>query len=165
MLLERGWLHTEAIWTNELPFVHGSQHEPYCALLSAEGEVLFKSPALPKRVNVDQFVYSHDLMEQIEQPIAAEVERRRKGPQDASPALRGAYELFGKGQVARAFAALAELGGGEAAARARGDFERRLGRRLDQAAWLVDHGELGAAEEMLGPYQDSLPPSRSSRRA
>lgn len=156
LLLQKGWLHTEAMWTSERPFIHGSFQEPCCVLLSAEGEVIFKSPPLGKKVDSTELVYSNQLMDEIEAAIAAEVERRRKGPSGATAALRSAYEDFSQLRIGRAFAALVELGDGEAAARARADLERRVARRLSQAEWLVAHGAIGAAEERLNPLQDQL---------
>ena len=156
LLLQKGWLNTEAMWSNELPFIHGSPQQPYCVLLSAEGEVIFKSPPVAGSGDATRLVYSNQLMEEIGAAIAVEVARRRKGPPDASAAVRDAYGDFSKGQVQRAFATMTALGGDEAAARARGDFERRLARRIGQAEWLAEHGEVAAAEELIDPMKDPL---------
>ena len=153
LLLQKGWLHTEAMWTNDVPFVHGSPKQPCCVLLSADGEVIYKSPPLGKDVDASELVYSNQVMEDLEAAIATEVERRRSGPPSAPAALRGVYEEFSKLRIGKALAA---LGDGEASAGARAEFERRIALRLGQAAWLVDHGAIVAAEEMLEPLQGQL---------
>src|SRR5262245_30954137 len=102
LLLEKGWLGTPAVWTNERPFVHG-ESDPRCVLLSCEGAVILKSPPLG---NEYSRTYSNQFLEEVGAAVETEVERRHGFLPDSPATVRKACDDFAAGKLARALASV-----------------------------------------------------------
>lgn len=156
LLLDKGWLGTRAVWTTERPFAHGEQ-DPCCVLLSCEGAVILKSPALGRHYDR---TYSNQFLDEVDAAVVAEIESRYGLLPGSPPAVRKACDEFAAGKLARALASVRALGGSEpAAAHALATFERLLDRRIGQAEFLVGRGRVGEAESVLDPLAGALEPA------
>jgi len=146
--LEKKWLGTGAMWTTERPLNVGLRGIPNFALLDSSGAVILKG-------------YSSKLHSQIEDLIAAEVKAASKGPADLPRSLRKAHKSFHKGDLAKGIAEaekVAAKGGDDAAAATAyaEELRERAGGKIDRARWMVDHGFVLEADELVDDLAKGL---------
>jgi hypothetical protein len=94
--LKKNWLGTPAMWTTERPFDTGARGIPNCALLSNEGEVLFKGHPISMKKKIDE-------------EIKTQLTAIKKGPKEAPKSVKKAWVDFGKSKYAAALKALAKV--------------------------------------------------------
>ena len=144
-ILNQKWMSSDAMWTNERPMDSGVRGLPSYVLLGANGEVLEKG---------------NHMGSSTEELIEAEIDKAKKGPEDASKDIQKAWKEFGKGKVAKAFDQLdkaaedAELA--EEAQATRAEFDRRVNARVAAAKWRIDNGFFAAAEDLLDDLDGEL---------
>jgi hypothetical protein len=165
--LERKWFGGRALWTRERPVRNTSSGLPSFVLLDVEGRQILDGSSIR-------------LASQMEEAIAAEVQKVRRGPDDVPKDLRDAARDLLRGKFGAAAAEAeklvqkaddAELAEGAravqaaAASRARAASER-IGRLIDEGSYLraaellkdfekaVDGSD--ALEELVAPLQDRL---------
>ena len=146
--LEKKWLGTHAMWTTERPLNVGLRGIPNFALLDSSGEVILKG-------------YSTKLHSQIEELVAAEVKAASKGPKDLPKSLKKAYKAFHKGDLAKGIAEaekVAAKGGddADAATALAADLRERASGKVDRVQWMVDHGFVIEADDLLGDLKKGL---------
>lgn len=153
LALNQKWLGGRALWTTELPCRTGIQGAlPQFVLLSNEGVVLLKGTT--ERFELG---YRDDLVEEIEDILRKEVERRRRGPADHPADLARAWEAFAEGRIEEAGELARSLTDGvqgdessmAAATETLAVFRARIERRLQRTAWQIENGYLLQAEEEL----------------
>jgi hypothetical protein len=131
--LEKKWLGTHAMWTTERPLNVGLRGIPNFALLDSSGEVILKG-------------YSTKLHSQIEELVAAEEK---------------AYKAFHKGDLAKGIAEadkVAAKGGddADAATAFAAELRERASGKVDRVQWMVDHGFVIEAGDLLGDLKKGL---------
>lgn len=143
----RGWMETPVLWTGEAPFRPASRGLPAFVLLSAEGEVVLSGNSI-------------DQSRELEQAVAEEVERARRGPDGVSRAVRRLYADFAEGRYAAAVqGAERALESERDAAPARAALEHfglRLDRLQARAERLVAAGCYLDAEALLRRLQEGV---------
>ena len=87
--LEKKWLGTRAMWTQEPPFETGLSYIPAAVLLSSSGEVL----------HVGNPIEDHNKILDL---IEADAKAKEKGPKDLPDPVRKAWGEFGKGNWGKA---------------------------------------------------------------
>lgn len=161
MLLEKGWLGTNGMWTSQRPFLHGDKYEPHFVLLSAEGEVIHKSRPLENPLDI---VYTPGLIDDLEDALQLELERLRTGPPDNPRALEKAWIEFARGKLARGLELAEKLQTDEEsstelrnrAGATSSTFGERIARCLTRAEWLLEHGCILQCDATLEPLAGQL---------
>lgn len=115
--MARRWLGTNAMWTTERPVQSPGRTLPSFVLLSASGETLLSGNPLSQ----------HGA---IEEAIEAEIRRAKDAPLGTPSALKKAWKLFAKGELADAVAEAERVAASkpEDAPAARASIERFLDR-------------------------------------
>ena len=155
----RKWMNTAALWTTELPPGLEGEGLPRFVLLDSEGRVLLSGDPL-------------ELKRQINQAIAAEVQRRRQPPRGTPAKLEKAWARFIKGEVGEALQACAEISAADSTLAAAGEALRaemiaRTEVRIAQGRWLAENGYGEAIQvltELMGPVKE-CPPLRAQLSA
>jgi hypothetical protein len=143
--LERKWLGTAAMWTDESPvspqpLANGGFGTPYSVLVSSDGEVLVTG--LTSQVH-----------QAVREGIEAEIARARQAPAGTPKELEKAWKLFLSGDVADALEEAGKRGKdpelSEAARAASTEFYLRAMSRVRRGQWLADNGYPLAARAHL----------------
>ena len=146
--LERKWLGTNAMWTNEYPFSTGSGGLPNFALLDADGRVVMKG-------------ISTRLMKQMEEKIEELVDAGKDAPEDLPKPVAKAFVDLRKGEYSKALAVLdkqiekpsgGDAATAEAATKVRAELLQRAQAHLDRIRWMAENGYAEAAEDALKDY-------------
>ncbi len=151
MALEQNWLGTRAMWTLEYPVHTGLVGVPGLALVGVDGTLKMKAAA-----DTWGLPLSNRVMDELEEKIEAEVELRRTGPAEVAPEVAAAYALAAKGGYGPAIVSARAAGDAAGAKAAVEEFERRADRRLERAAWMLEHGELVLMKEELDGLEEVL---------
>lgn len=133
------WMGNQALWTIERPVEIEGSGLPSFALLGIDGTVLMQG-------------HPGDFGKKIEETVAAEIKKAKQAPAGTPKDAQKAWSLFLKGEVAAALAECDKVAS-DATKVARTEFVSRTGAEIDRAQWLVEHGYIGAAEELLGKLE------------
>lgn len=143
----RKWMDTGAMWTTERPLSVEGNTLPKFALLDVDGKLLLSGNPLAQK-------------KAIEEAIAAQVENARRAPEGTPAKLAKAWTSFAKGKIGEAIAATDKLAEEpdltEAAHALRAEMAARTQARLNRAGWMIEHGYIQEAEELLTTLQKSV---------
>jgi len=149
--LQRKWLGTRAMWTDERPLSSPGSGLPAFVLIGVDGKVLLQGNPLAMKGK-------------IEEAIDEQIELAQQAPEGTPSKLKKAWSEFGKGNYAKALAEAekvraaaeedAELA--EAADAALDTFKERVLGQLARVDKMMTSGDFVYAEELLGQLQKSV---------
>ena len=149
--LQRKWLHTRAMWTNERPVPSPGSGLPSFVLIGADGKVLLQGNPMAMKG-------------QIEDAIAEQISLVKKAPEGTPSKLKKAWSEFGKGNFAKALAAAEKVRASaeedpelaQAAAEALDTFRERVLGQVARVDKMMESGDFVFAEELLGQLHKSV---------
>lgn len=136
------WMGNAAMWTEERPLSTTGSGLPETALIGADGSVLMQG-------------HPGNMGKKLEEAIAAEVKKAKQAPAGTPKELEKAWSLFGKGDVAAAIAECDKVAS-DAAKSAKEEFVARTNAKLARVAWLLEHGYVVAADELVTKLEKSV---------
>ncbi|MDA0372704.1 MAG: hypothetical protein O2865_02865 [Planctomycetota bacterium] len=148
--LERKWFGGKALWTSERPVRNTSSGLPSFVLLDVDGRPILEGSSIR-------------LASQMEEAIAAEVQKIRRGPEDAPKDLKDAARDLLRGRFGSAATEAEKLiqktEDAELAAAARALAADASGRASASAARigrLIDEGSYLRAEDLLDEFEKAV---------
>jgi len=149
--LQRKWLGTRAMWTDERPVSSPGNGLPAFVLIGADGKILLQGNPLAMKG-------------QIEDAIAEQIDLAKQAPEGTPSKLKKAWSEFGKGNYAKALAEAEKVRAAaeedaeltEAAASALDTFRARMLGQLARVDKMMTSGDFVYAEELLAELQKSV---------
>jgi hypothetical protein len=136
------WMGNGAMWTAERPLPTKGNGLPETALIGIDGTVLMQgNPG--------------DFGKKLEAAVAAEIKKAKEAPAGTPNELKKAWQLFNKDEIAAAIAECEKVAN-DAAGKAKIEFVKRTTARLERAKRILETGQIGAAEKLLGALEKGV---------